>query len=126
MIPLERQVCSLGHARKLRDLGVAQESAFYWINCLAPHPDEWIVRSVDYGYSAEMMHRRVAAFTVAELGLLLDYRLPTLDCGNWLVLWHGVVHGYADTETNARAMLLIHLLESKILTVDEVNRRLKS
>lgn len=137
---LKDQVCSLELAKKLKELGVKQESLFYWatdgnrnwldikINGLfydfnfQVADDDFYKRNEFYQYSA---------FTVAELGEMLPK-------GHWT---NGAVCKgccdrnlnyfceyeidfenpeakkeliYANTEANARAKMLIYLLENKL------------
>lgn len=111
---LENQVVSLELAKKLKELGVKQESLFYWWNnqiYFYPYLDQ-----TEIGDS-------ISAFTVAELGILL----PTMSDlpkqghdGRWRV--HGpwtaekgdLLH-IADTEADCRAKVLIYLLENNLI-----------
>lgn len=74
---IEDQVCSLELSKKLKTLGVKQESAFYWM----PHYRwsfggkltekdilNWSVQYADY---CEEEPKLISAFTVAELGEML-------------------------------------------------------
>lgn len=65
---LEEQVVSLELAKKLKELGVKQESAFYWEVNLQ---NKWTLFLVD-DFSPRM-HPNAAAFTVAELGEMLPH-----------------------------------------------------
>lgn len=137
------QVCSLEWARKLKELGVAQESAFYWDNIISLDMEEgaaslWRVGDViswgmEESYDGPSDHA-LAAFTVAELGVLLgehvfseyehDLSMPwkcTFDEG----YMKPKRFEYSDTESDARAKMLYCLLENGIITVDEVNKRLR-
>lgn len=128
---LEQQVVSLELSKRLKKLGVKQESLFYWLEYNDGY-SEVIYRptdnKTDMGYSA---------FTVAELGEMLpdancfkyedkkygwvDYGFSRYE-GVWSV-WIGR-GGYgeeykwedeADTEANARAKMLIYLIENHLL-----------
>ena len=63
---LEKQVCSLELAKKLKELGVKQESLWYWNQTFEakrkPHPYLFEVQGWD------KTHHKYSAFTVAELG----------------------------------------------------------
>ena len=137
---LESQVCSLELAQKLKELGVKQESFFKWGNTYSegklywdlyvppefnkiPHPDLWV--------------HGVAAFTVAELGEMLPWRIEkgerfyVLECEKGGKPWYWVNYKYgdtrhvdfdcftqeADTEAEARAKMLIYLLENNLITL---------
>ncbi len=69
---LEQQVVSLELAKKLKELGVKQESLFWWTTNNLNFTDEkctwWIEPTV------ESYTRRISAFTVAELGEMLPTR----------------------------------------------------
>jgi hypothetical protein len=130
---LEDQVCSLDLAKRLKELGVKQESFAFWRD-LEGHqmllycPDCSGKISSDY-----------AAFTVAELGEMLPLRIDArskkdgrkhvayyLDyqAGGFLLRYsyhldtRQVLAGVsADTEADARAKMLIYLIENKLITV---------
>lgn len=139
---LEDQVCSLELAKKLKELGVKQESYFYW-SC--DH-----INTTQHGLSRYNLHDGIesnsenwSAFTVAELGeILKDIRFPM---GTWigekcyqflsikcsmLSVWlqHDFDAGFSekqetvfkavnDTEANMRAKMLIYLIENKLIEV---------
>ena len=109
---LEDQVCSLDLAKRLKELGVKQESLFHWgcdgsgFSYLEPSnesvwPKKWL-------YSA---------FTVAELGEMLNsfeirsgrYNDQNCTCFSEDRSFH------EPTEANARAKCLIYLLEKKFI-----------
>ena len=108
---LENQVCSLEHAKRLKELGVKQESLWWWTRL--DDSKDFILMSV-VNSCAPRIHEGISAFTVAELGEMLpmskvdsckpnkvwvvDYNILTKTCK-------------ADTEANARAKMLIWLLE---------------
>lgn len=134
---VENQVCSLEHAKKLKELGVKQESLWWWIynkiqdkwklsitlsECVKAHPESW-----DY----------VSAFTVAELGEMLPPEVKASFSGelvitkqfdsSWFIEYSEnlpidccMLHEtHANTEANARAKMLIWLIENKKLTKGE-------
>ena len=128
---LENQVCSLKLAKRLKELGVKQESLWYW-----NRENEAIYPKLQretFGKTVWSDTVWYSAFTVAELGEMLPYKiygktdfeifLERGDC-NFIV---GYVEeeksgGRLDdivfedkTEANARAKMLIYLLENKLL-----------
>lgn len=128
MLPLQDQVCNLELSKRLKELGVKQESLFlYDMNgILCSSNANW-----DMAYC-------ISAFTVAELGELLpvrDYLTEGIvkdkeDLANWSTFksdgkWHcNLTWRYsrdkvesikADSEADARAKMLIYLLENKLI-----------
>lgn len=119
---LEHQVCSLELAKQLKELGVKQESIFYFSNLDTPYLriDLWWEEPEKSG------DFRISAFTSAELGAML----PDTLAGKQLYHWHtGAMWfiGYLcengmyqpakvrTTEADARAQMLVHLLENKLM-----------
>lgn len=146
---LEQQVCSLEPAKKLKELGVKQESLFYWYQEKGDYePKIKQPNSVyDWGhqldYADATLDKEVSelcsAFTVAELGEMLPasitiggevmmlcvYSIKTESFpNNWLVVYE-TDYPYRDenkhskafmnTEADARAKMLIWLIENKYL-----------
>ena len=143
---LEKQVCTLEQAKRLKELGVKQESNFYHNNGAV-----WYLYDVtDWGMQtqfyedclndARLPERDdiISAFTVAELGEMLPYenefnksffysgyhsQLGKWECQH--VGWkenahHGrqLLHKeYGESEASARAAMLIYLLENNLLSV---------
>jgi len=66
---IERQVCSLELAKKLKKLEVKQDSLRYWIYC--PETKEWVLAQRKWTKNWKMY----SAFTVAELGELLPFKI---------------------------------------------------
>src|SRR6476661_11156241 len=115
---IEKQVCGLDLARKLKELGVKQDSAFYWHNYRNPAKDDhWhLVGERDKGLPDFATY---SAFTVAELGEMLgrDY-FPQWqpDFNRWTASYNSsrVVEQDGGTEAEARSKMLIYLLENKL------------
>jgi hypothetical protein len=126
MMPVEHQVCSHELAQRLAELGVRQESVFWWVDRKLTYTGGRAVHPPRQG--------GIAAFTVAELGAMLPDDLP-IPAKNgklythWLRFgrYRGVGNRFwcaypggtarttleerAATEADARAKLLIYLLE---------------
>lgn len=135
MIPLEKQVSSLELSQKLKELGVKQESLFYWCHKWEGSSDEDAGQDIvcyGRGYNTYTI---CSSFTVAELGEMLPDRVK-FDDGTHLLSWlvyekmgdvHWVKyyrHGtdtahveHADTEADARALCLIYLIENKLISL---------
>lgn len=121
---LENQVTSLELSKKLKELGVKQESLFYWVHCEVVSPVG------DYALETKVLmdnfiHKEdkiiASAFTVAELGEMLPHNSRT---GVTMGLWECWLDydsqgkGYeqqAETEANARAKMLIYLIENNLI-----------
>ncbi len=143
---LPQQVCSLDLAKRLQELGVKQESLFWWIQQVQEHlerngtvtfipTESWVVN--DRPGSADSY----SAFTVAELGEILPESIHVSGAPFHLRITHGTraVHhwaiGYTNydaswwpglidekNEANGRAKLLVYLLENNLLTVESASQ----
>jgi hypothetical protein len=128
---LENQVVSLELAKRLKELGVKQESLFWWVDYTDGYSEPaWNLNSNHVGYKAHL-----SAYTVAELGEMLPG-----DIGRdwWLDIWksddfwyvayteerEGGGHDFlsdflasSPTEADARAKMLIYLIENNLITL---------
>lgn len=120
---LEQQVTSLQISKKLKKLGVKQESLFYWnFYDDGNNKDNPALICTDYtnhGFKENLF----SAFTVAELGEMLqewkNLRLDsTKDSNGWSIAKNETDRIYADTEADARGKMLIYLLEHNLIKND--------
>lgn len=132
-MPLEKQVCSLELAKKLKELGVKQESLYVWVEKF-PIFDERdrLVTFQEYQYrlatiplsdKAKGLIKTFSAFTVAELGDMLPGNIN----GEPILCQWGLMHNVhyigipqlhqeeANTEADARAKMLIYLIENNLI-----------
>jgi len=139
---LSKQVASLELSKRLKELGVKQESLFIWS---VPKPenartniDEVKLRDMQpeiymRGSSWGECFEEVAAYTSAELGEMLpwgvevDGKIEVLhiykdSADQWnFYPSHGAWHKtFNETEADARARLLIFLLENGLLKVEDM------
>lgn len=137
---IENQVASLELSKKLKELGVKQESVWYWVG--------W------YGYSTETIkmifsvktnseikqierdfhiEKICSAFTVAELGEMLpecyssgktnlDYMETNKEVERFYCQNNNrtSIRKFADIEADARAKMLIWFIENKRVEVEEL------
>lgn len=132
---LESQLVSLDLAKRLKELGVKQESLFCWswYGSLKEH-------LLVYG---EEHKGEISAFTVAELGEMLPKELTSKFFGKnvefyytqipdnsftkWIMFYRnsmGSMNGCEvedENEANARAKMLIYLLENNLVKVENIN-----
>lgn len=115
---LEQQVTSLELSKMLRELGVKQESLFYWV--YVKNLKSWEIFSIHEEVSID--ENDISAFTVAELGNVLSTTENNnqIRCTKALTQWccdYETYRTFADTEADARAKMLIYLLENKLITI---------
>ena len=122
---LENEVASLKPSKKLKKLGVKQESYFVW--CREKLPVEgWspfeLFESREFPPRIEDDYESYSAFTVAELGEMLpadidyDWLCISKTVDGWFVEYQDMaVVKEAKTEANSRAKMLIYLKENKLL-----------
>jgi hypothetical protein len=121
---LERQVTSLKFSKYLEELGVKQESIYFWQQFNSMGKKKWALSNTKNGHS-------VSAFSVAELGEML----PELDgipfcsykCSSESLIktqkWNADLIGNEDTkylveattEADVRAKLLISLIAKRLI-----------
>ena len=138
MITPERSVCLLELSKRIKELGVKQESLWWWDlrrkkeDCdVGDKPkDEWIL-SYEECYQGDR-DDLISAFTTSELGEMLPM-MVTIDNYNchleihkhsppntWNVVYyhpHKYTNFEADTLVNAMAKMLIYLLENKLVKI---------
>lgn len=112
---LEQQVCSLELARELNELGTKQDSLFWWQVCEDSTTDlQYQKTTTNFGLPVRDWY---SAFTVAELGNLLGKHClsNSVEYG-WACSCWGINPSvptiFADTEADARAKMLIFLIEN--------------
>ncbi len=115
-VNLENQVCSLELSKELKELGVKHESLFWYT--------VYVNQTYDIHYQFDSKHippAHYSAFTVAELGELLpDFIEIERDCyfSNDKYLWRVQSpdhETFNENEANARAEMLVYLLENKLM-----------
>lgn len=132
---LEQQVSSLELSKKLKTLGVKQESAFYFETIVNEEGDRTVTNlrfGKFYDDSANKKHvSYIAAFTVAELGEMLPKdsvflrAKPVHDVYLWdsrqVMFTDGTIimpqcgENLARTEADSRAKMLVYLIEQGIV-----------
>lgn len=106
---LEEQVVSLELAKKLKELGVKQES--YWYHATSFTGEMRLYHDTEHKDD----NRAISAFSVAELGEMLpDDVAEYKESGSWNVLSEKHIKGYSGNEADARAKMLIYLIENKL------------
>lgn len=135
---LEEQVISLEYAKKLKELGVKQESLFWWdINnqqLISKAEFEW-----GYDEEIENIDGMISAYTVAELGEMLPallnnkekvyYGYLTLtkyDKGEWEIAYNfdslnNEIEIDSSSLATGLAKMLIHLLENNLIKLEDIN-----
>jgi len=128
---IKDQVCSFEFAKKLKELGVKQESYFYWytdgLNRRIETETDYIRGVYGYGGSADAVY---SAFTVAELGEMLPNHIHKDSSTYWL--WYGKMHAWEvsyctsddeflayveeETEASARAKMLVYLIMNMLIS----------
>lgn len=134
---LKDQVVSLKLAKKLKELGVKQDSLFYWEEVIDKYGVESKLiygtkpknRKGVYKIAGAWEENFYSAFTVPELGDMLpdylktkdgylqltSYKFPT----TWAIVYIKenkiIFSTERDTEANARAKMLIYLIENKLI-----------
>lgn len=132
---LEDQVTSLELSKKLKELGVKQESLFWWTRTFTRKSGEYKEDSEWYlQFKKNGIGGHYSAFTVAELGEMLPKRLVgdhplwylTIHCNdNYYSVDYETFTGKIQkqfncqdrNESNARAKMLIYLLENKLIVL---------
>ena len=136
---LEDQMCSLELAKRLKELGVEQDSLFYYRTQYLYDGSDEIVLMINK-FDSPRAHERMSnpkysAFTVAELGEMLPARLkPDLPSkkfarldickgtdSRWLISYYYDITLppknalIGNTEADARAKMLIYLIENDLI-----------
>jgi hypothetical protein len=147
---LQNQVCSLEHAIKLSELGVVQHSMYGFIeipcNGMGGVRAFWqdnkhaLIQTDIILYGGNGKHKW-SAFTVAEMGVMfpsqIEYNKELCAILSYKEIDNSfscIVLGYIKrdmykitglpNEDQSRSAMLIHLLETGTITVEEVNQRL--
>ena len=133
---VEKQVSNKELSKQLKELGVKQESMFYWndINDNKIFKNKWknipfisngknsITSSNKQDQEYIDKNYKYSAFTVAELGVLLP---PFYKSHRFFDLWYceytdqynHVERCIDDTEADSRAKMLIYLIENKLIVL---------
>lgn len=119
---LEKQVCSLELAKRLKELGIKQESLWIWTlnERNDGQPARWrleLKSEADRVCGIKYIRERACAFTVAELGEMLPIGLPLpFRRDDHIYLWTSARGRHPEiTEANARAAMLLDLIERGII-----------
>jgi hypothetical protein len=128
MIPLEKQVTSLELSKRLKELGIKQDSLWHWVYLETEFCQDWILVQEDGSLTAVYENKNYSAFTVAELGEMLPEGYYSqkernswgcADADNHLAVTNVYDCDKIYTEADARAKMLIYLIENKHRVANE-------
>lgn len=126
---LEDQCCSIELAKRLKELGVKQESLFYWVERrgfgseygtdfgdpelrISPHHVSSLIALEPDRRPDGQFYRSFSAFTVAELGEMLPKGYYTWRNHGWCGSKKETeLMETSETEADCRAKMIIHLIE---------------
>jgi len=125
MIPFEKQCVSLDLAKRLKELGVKQESFWAWYETTdrddAPRLNRFDEYCTVCTLPKQAWEEKYAAFTVAELREMLPdtYYSGRNEFSNyWCSTVKVIDRAFsAQTEADARAKMLIYLLDNELYRV---------
>lgn len=131
---IELQVCTLEQAKRLNELGIVQGASLFYYDCGGGIEQLQYNSNINpEGHYADALSC-FSAFTVSELGTMLPAGYDTMKATvfSGLCLWHGFDLDGNDfpkdsafhTEAEARATMLIQLIESESVSVEEINKSL--
>lgn len=138
---LDKQVCSLDLAKRLKELGFKQDSLFGWEIPTTNNGGNIPIRQIDRAKVVQSNLRpelcdwskkryggeHWAAFTVAELGQMLPFGISARKCldGQWAyyandnLVWPEIIRRTSQendfNEADVRAKMLIYLLDHKLI-----------
>jgi hypothetical protein len=127
---LEKQVCSLQLAKRLKELGIEQESFWSWYETVDRDDTPRLNRTDESCHICNMpkqpFEEKYSAFTVAELmgrlpmhTLLYKYENGWKCCPNGKSDYYGKVSSFvSENIADAPAQMLIYLLENKLIKLD--------
>lgn len=127
------QFCTLEQSQMLERLGIEGDPLWYHT-----YPtNKWIIEPDGYFNKEAEGIEYYPAWSVAELGVMLQsydrigHSFHSSISNKWAHTWstfNGLqpIIGWSDTEAQARAAMLIHLLENNHITLEEVNTRIKN
>lgn len=122
------QVTSLDVSRRLKELGVRQESVFAWVLTENKKSGE-IEHNICYEWDVfpPYVVECISAFTVSELGETLPYRVHRKTWSSqlhpnsgWECSYENSIVKTAETEANARGKMLIYLLENNLVKAEDL------
>jgi hypothetical protein len=124
MMKIEDQVCSIELSKKLKKIGIPQESLLYHYD--EPYEDgtsDWVITDwSDYETTYDTKGETYSAFSVAELGQLIprSFHSGNSEGNDWICHFYQLnpskVHAsWANSEANARAKMIIYLVENNLM-----------
>ena len=119
---LNKQVTSLEISKRLKELGVKQESLWFWINLGKDFDKNDLIYMGELA-NGDTNDETLSAFTVAELGEMLPRELQLNGICDWFChkepdgKWRIQYRYYVQSlqEADARGKMLIYLLENKLI-----------
>lgn len=121
---LSKQCISLEIAQRMDKLGIKGESLFVWYEHCSLNQIPHIMYVNDPRNFCVSSSQPIPAYTTAELGEMLNRgRITTewgLNCICRVISGEDVFE--ADTEANARGLMLCYLIENNLINVTDINK----
>ncbi len=124
-LKFEQGVCNKDLAKRIKELGVKQDSLWAWERFNTGEDD----LSLQMGSKNQSENEYYSAFTVAELGELLEHYtsyihfMPNWKYHSWKVQLENKEIARTYTEADARAKMLIYLLEEGYVKQKRTNKQ---
>ncbi len=119
---LSAQVCSLELAKRLKELGVKQESLFRWQNPFNDNSWEATALKKEYIEKNNPNPENYAAFTSAEISNLLPILINrkqlniTKELDNiWVVYYEHPIYWKSNSLADALALMIFYLIDNGLM-----------